>query len=556
MGLPYQYFGQLRRDLKSRSTLIVDTRKARPDHQEMRLFASFAFLLSMTVTPLFAQTKTYQSALDGSLNLQKILVLPMVDNVKSIYAKPLSERLIESLSQDRRFEVIKGESPKMAPEDFETNPKAVAALLASKKADSLLTSRLIKGTKGLTIRLTLIAGTEQLPMAQEVLEDYQGFETNEVKMQMDQLLAKLFSRLPYQAVVTSRQGQVVTLNAGSRHGLKLNDEIFVVLITGVERHPKLKFITKVDREIMGKVRLAKVDESVSFGSLVSERTANLIKTGFKATWSDPVFYPTTGITENGGLIPQLGDRPEAPIAYGDSPREWTTGKDASFGKVALLAGLAQTNLSTALSTGASPTSGNLFSPLVRIDGQMWLDPNWQFDLVIEQLATKIPNELAGSAPGSLNMQMQELTLLVAYNFLVSPEQFWGPKFQLMGGFSKYSIFVDDTNPRSHTSKDYGGFAFGLGGSFPVLTETMTRLLLGGKFLYYWQPTLSESPISSGSAANQITHFNLFLEYGLTDRMAFRTDINFKQASSSFSGGSSTSASANIVNLMAGGAFYF
>lgn len=523
----------------------------------LRYFHALSLLLTcLSSGPVFAQIKTYQSAIDQTLNLRKIAVVPMEDNVKHIYASPLTESLLSELKQDRRFEVLAGPAPRFAPEEFEGNPKSVATYLSSVKADALITSRLIKGARGLSLRLTLIAGSENLPMAQEILEDYPGFETEDVKRQLSQLLAKLLSRLPYQALVTSRQGQVVTLNAGSRHGLRLNDEIFVVLITGIERHPKFKFITKVDREIMGKVRLEKVDDSVSFGSLVSERSANLVQAGFKATWSEPVSYPRAGITEGGGLVPGIGDRPDAPLAYGNAPREWTTGQDASFGKVALLAGIAQTNLSTTLSTGDSASGANNFSPLVRIDAQMWLDPRWQFDLIIEQMATKIPNELANSSPSNLNLQMQELSLLLGYNFLVEPEDFWGPKFELMGGFSKTTLFVDDSTPRAHTSKEYGGFAFGLGGSFPLVAENNSRWLLGGKFLYYWQPTISETPVSSGSASNQITHFNLFAEYGISTKMAFRTDVNFKQVSSSFSGGPANSASANMVNLMAGAAFYF
>lgn len=538
----------------------VDLNAPPLDHKNMKYLKGF-HVLSLLLTclssgPVFAQIKTYQSAVDQTLNLKTIAIVPVVDNVKSIYANPLTETLTQALQQDRRFEIVTGPNPKHAPEDFEGNPKLVTAYLAPLKADALITSRLVKGTRGINLRLTLIAGTEHLPMAQEVLEDYPGFETEDVRRQMRQLLSQLLSRLPYQAIVTSRQGQIVTLNAGERHGLRLNDEIFIVLITGVERHPKFRFITKVDREIMGKVRLEKVDDSVSFGSLVSERTANLVQAGFKATWSDPVVYPRAGVTEGGGLVPGIGDRADSPTAYGDAPREWTTGANATFGKVALLAGIAQTQVSTSLANGNTPSGRNDFSPLVRIDGQMWLDPNWQFDLVIEQMATKIPNELAGSSPSNLNLQMQELTLLLGYNFLVEPEQFWGPKFELMGGFSKTTLFIDDSNPRAHTSKEYGGFAFGLGGSFPLVSETDARWLLGGKFLYYWQPTLSESPGESGSASNQITHFNLFAEYGISARMAFRTDVNFKQVSSSFSGGTANSSSTNMVNLMAGAAFYF
>lgn len=514
------------------------------------IFVTFASALG------FAQTQTYRSSVDQNLSIRKILVLPMVDNVKGIYATPIGSHLLEVLNNDRRFEIEPVKSADLKPESFEDKPELVQQLLKAQNAQGLLTSRLVRGPKGISVRMILFGGPEGLPLVQEKLEDFSGFETQDLMRQSEILAKNLLYRLPYQAVVTSRKGQMLTINAGAKHGLKVGDEAYVILISNVERHPKFKFLTKVDREIMGKLKIGKVDESVSFASLTGEREANLIQPGFKVSWSEMLRYPEAGLTQNGDLIPQLGERPEAGLAYGQSPREWRTGESASFGKVSLLAGITQTSISSAWNSGESPSSSNPLSPGIRLEGEMWLDPQWQMNLSIEQMATKLSNGISGSSPDSLNVQMQELGLSGSYNFLVEPENFWGPKFQVLAGFSKISIFVDDSSPRAYTSKDYSGLAFGLGGSFPLVTEGQSRLLLGGKFLYFWSPSLSESPTSSGSSTNKLSHFNIFLEYGLSRRMAFRGDLNFKQASSSFSDGTGSSASANFVSVMGGASFYF
>lgn len=521
----------------------------------LRIFITGMICLASLCSSLAsAQTQLLTSTVDQGLGVKRIAILPLVDNVSNIYAGPLTERIYEYLSKDRRFDVVKLDLQKITPEKLEDEIPSAKALLQQVKSDALLVGRITKGPQGINMRLSLIGGSDMLPITQERLENYSGFDLEDMRAQTDLLMKGLLGRMPYQALVTSRQGQLITLNAGANHGLRVGDEIFAVLITGVKRHPKFKFITQVDREIMGKVKLSKVDESVSFGSLTAERTANLIQSGFKLTWSSMINYPETGITKSGDIVPRLSESPDAPVAYGDNPREWRTGQDASFGKVSLLVGFGQTSLASTHTNGTSPSGQNNFSPVIRIDGEMWLDPKWQLNIWLEQLATKIPN--SGSSPDPLSVQMQEMSFLVSHNFLTEEENFWGPKFQLLGGMSRLAIKLDDSNPRAHTGKEYSSLVIGLGGSFPILTETGSRYLLGGKFIYHLQPKLSENPTTSGSSSDTLTHFNVFLEYDIAKNLAFRSDLNFKQATSSFSGGTSSSASANFITLLAGATFYF
>ncbi len=524
----------------------------------------FPLLAALTLAPLFwaslavTQTKNYVSRIDAGLTVKSVVIVPLIDNVNGIYANPLTQELDTLLSTDRQWNLAKAPDLKAEnPDVLEENQKRVLEIQKKYKVDALIGGRIFKTPKGVTIKLALIGGDEGLPMTSETIENFDGFETSDLKLQLAKAYAALKNKLPYQATVTSRQGQLVTVNVGKNHGAKVGEDLLVVLITKAERHPKFKFITSSEREILGKVRLSKVDDSISFGSVTTELTANLIQPGFKIARDQFLNYP--GVATNGGkVLTSLDQRTDQQVAFGDNPTEWKPIQRGSFGKMGFLLGFTQTALETATVNGNSAVSENSFAPSVKIDGEIWIDPNWQVSIELEQLAAKVNNGYEGSVPSTpdpLNFQMQRTVGLGAYNFLANDE-FFGPKFHLMAGFGKISLFIDDSAPRAHTSKDYSALVFGLGGSLPFVLEDGKRISVGGRFLYHISPTLAESPVSSGSSADMVSDFLVYGEYGFSERLSLRADLEFKQISSSFSGGTANSSSANFIGILAGVGYQF
>lgn len=514
-------------------------------------------LLLVLFVPLstFGQAKSYSSSVDESLTVRTVTIVPFVDNLGGIYAKPLTEYLSSLIKEDRQWTLIKSSIPAQGPEELEENQKRILDLLKQTKADALFTGRVSKGPKGITVRITLIGGKEGLPLVRESLEDFSGFETEDLRFQTKRLFTNLKERLPYQALVMSRQGHLITLNLGERHGLKEGDELLVIMITKVERHPKFRFITKAVREIMGRIRVHKVDESVSFATLRNERTANLIQPGFKIARDDHLKYPDLATTADGKLVPRIGERADQEVALGDNPTEYTSVPRASFGRIGLLAGLGSTTLSSTHANGTSAQSVNLTSPVVMLEGEMWLDPRWQFNLDLTQSMVKVPNGLDGSTPDPLNSQRQQMALTFGYNFLAR-EDFFGPKFQIQAGYTTASLYIDDSTPRAHTSKNYSGMSLAIGGSFPIETEAGNRFIVGGRFLYHLSPSLSESPAESGSATSQMNQFSFFGEMSLSPKLYLKGSLLFDQSSSSFSGGTSNSASAHFTSFLFGMGYMF
>lgn len=500
-----------------------------------------------------AQVKKYVSRIDAGLSIKSIVIVPLIDNVNGIYSGPLTEELKNLVTRDRQWSLVASPDLKSEnPDVLEESQTRSQDILKKYKTDVLLSGRILKNEKGITLKLSLIGGEESWPLVNETLDNYPGFETQDLKNQIGRVFSSLKNRLPYQATVTSRQGQLVTVNIGKIHGARDGEELLPVLITKVDRHPRFKFITTSEREILGKIKLSKVDDSVSFGSVTSELTANLIQPGFKIARDQFLSYP--GVSANSGkVLTQLDQRPDHDVAFGNNPKEWTPLQKGSFGKIGFLLGATQTALETSHTDGRFDTSALPFSPTVKIDGEIWIDPNWQVSLELEQLAARFKNS-AGSAPAYVNFQMQKVGALLAYNFLANGE-FFGPKFHLMAGFGKLSTFIDDTFPQLHSAKNYNAFSVGLAGSLPFELENRKSITVGGRFLYHMSPTLEEST-SSGSSSNLYSDFMIYGEYGLTDRLSIRADLEFKQVSSSFSGGTANSSSGNFTSILAGVGYTF
>ncbi|PWU16761.1 MAG: hypothetical protein C5B49_10095 [Bdellovibrio sp.] len=407
----------------------------------------------------------------------------------------------------------------------------------------------------MSILLSLIGGTEALPLTRVTLDDFKGFETSDLKDRFKTLFEDLKGKLPYQGTIRSRTGQVVTIDAGSRQGVRQDSEIFVVLISTVQRHPKFHFITSATREIMGRVRINKADESISFGQVIEEKTQNLIQPGFKVTVDPNPTYSEAGFDREGHFVGAMANQPDHALAFGENPHEWSATPRASFGRLNLLAGFSSANLSTSLTTD-SASSSNPLSPSVLLEGEMWIDPQLQLNLNIFDIISKVPNGLSGSVPDPLNFQFQQLDLTLGYNFLADESDFFGAKFHVQFGFSQASVFVQDSVPSAHTSKTYSGLAMGLGGGFPIRISPRKILVLGAQFNYHLSPGMSESSGTYGPSSNQMSQFNFSGEYYWTEKILLRGILNFEQLSSSFSGGPASSASANFTSLLFGVGFLF
>lgn len=499
----------------------------------------------------------YVSTVDQDLAIKSIVLLPTSDNVGGIYARPLEDELRRLLNDDKQWSLTNYPPElKIKTENIEIKPQDIQKILSATKSEAALSSRMIKGPRGTSLTLTLFVGRDGLPLLQETLTDYQGFEIADLKNEIRKLFENLKYRMPFRSTILSRRGQQVTLNLGSTYGLKPESRVSVVQIIKVNRHPKLQFMISTEKEVLGRVKLFKVEPYMSFGYVEMEKEPGVISVGSKVMPDEFVKYSVPVTTPSGRVMQDITTREDKDVAFGDDPKEWVPTMPPQFGKIELLAGISSYTQNAKLETGGSISGSSNFSPNIMARGELWLNPEWFMGVQLRQSVFSIDNNLAGSGPSSLSMAMSQYGVNVGYNFLLTNE-FFGPKLQIGAGYLDTNFTIDDSNPTAYTSMKYGGLMLRLGGQFPVAEEL--PLDIGAKLDFFFNPSLSENKSSGTSSSSQINNFSFFFDYKLKTRFKIRGELSFENYNSDFSGSgarTATSTSHKMTTILGGVQYLF
>ena len=405
-----------------------------------------------------AQTpaRGFVSLPDQDLSVKTVTMAPLSDNVDGIYARPLNDTLSELLRNDPQWNLALFPNFTVKTELLPDNPAEVQKILRAAHADALFTGRLLKGPGGLNLKLTLFVGSSGLPLAQEEVTETQAFDTAHVRELLTETFRRLRSRLPYRGTVVSRRGQEVTINLGSKEGLRPGDEVPVIQILQLRRHPKLNFMIGSEKVIVGKIRVTKTDDELSFGDLTYEREAGLVAIGFKVLPDEGVNYLPAGGPDAAAAMNQRADKN---IAFGEKPVEWLPEPPPQYGRVQILGGFGQYSQTVSLTQEGAQNGSNSFTPNLALNGEGWLNRDWFVGFGIRQSAFSIGNPLPGSSPGKLNFSTGKYDVSAGYNFLLS-QDFFGPKIQASLGLGKFSSHADASSPAVFLEHGFWRDAFG------------------------------------------------------------------------------------------------
>lgn len=487
-----------------------------------------------TELPKQQQGAAYTSAVDQRLTIRKITVLPASDNTDGIYARPIESLIVELVKSSHRWEFTDSKitSLSSSPLELEESAKQVQAVLSGIEADAAILPVITRGPSGLAIRLSLFMKVDGKMIAQEVIRDHARYELADVKAVTSNMYKRLIRTIPYDGLILSRQGTRVTLNLGKSDGLRADQSVSVIQIISENRHPKFGMLISTEKEILGQVRILKVDDTLSFGVITSEKERGAIQRLAKIAGVHPVEYG-----EAQSLSPGTGsdirNRPDAELAFGEQAKEWLPIKPPAFGQVGIKASLGTYTGSTNLIGVGSLDAKSDFFPMLGINAELWLNPQWSVLADVTQGILSASNPRGGSSPATLNHAMSKYSMALGYNFLIRDE-FFGPKFQLKAGINYYRMFVDDSTPESFTTVNYNGYLLGLGLYFPL--SDFKEWAVGGEFIMTLFSKLSESPVTSGSSSsNTINEFNLFVERQIAVNLKARLALDFALYSSNISG---------------------
>lgn len=249
----------------------------------------------------------YISETDQKISIKTVTLAPVYDNVNAVYSAPIQKLLIDLLQSDKvwGYSAFPNLEKKIFVETYDNKPKDVLDVLDQTKSQALLTAMITKGPHGLTARLKLYTQDQGLILLEESFQDISTFEVAKVREEFVTLYHRLKNKLPYQGAVLSRRGLDITLNMGEKNGISVGQEIALAQILKLNRHPKLKTLVGVEKEILGKVQITKVEPYLSFGQIIFEKETGVIEVGAKVIPTDFIAYPKPVINPDGVVT---GDR--------------------------------------------------------------------------------------------------------------------------------------------------------------------------------------------------------------------------------------------------------
>lgn len=485
---------------------------------------------------------TYVSEADESLNIRKVTVLPVVDNVEGIYSRPFESELTSVIQADHKWDFIESKTigPVSSPQDLENDPTQVMALGKTVGADAIIASRVVKGSEGISIRMALFLSNDGKILVSEEQNKIQNFDLKNIQSKAREMLATIRGRIPYQGIVLSRSNNRVTLNLGAKDGVKKDQVVTAVQIIKVTRHPKFNFLINTEKEILGKIKLRKVEETLSFGDIVTEKERGSVRRLSKIAGVDFVEYQdVSSIDQKPNEVVNanaLGNEK----AFGEKPKEWIPIRQATFGLVNLSLGLGSYSSNAKPSSATQTYSATKpFYINIKLHGELWFNPEWQMEADLRQGIMTVGNPRSGSSPSELNIATSTYALYFAYNWLIR-DNFWGPKVSIIGGFKQYSSTVDESSPAAFSTMVYSGLDLGLRGSLPLDDEEMWRA--GATFNLLILPAVQEKPQSSGgSASNSVNAFSIFAGRRIGQRLEATGQLEMEYYSTSFGGGGTTSS---------------
>lgn len=501
-------------------------------------------------------SRTLVSADDDLVTIRSISVLPVSDNLQGIYSRPLENFLIERVKKDHHWDYVQANTVGviLSPQEMEQEPAKVRELALGVKADALLAAKITKGPSGISLRLDLFLARDGLLFAQAESNQLQQFDVKSIEEHAGQLWSRIKSELPYQGRVLSREGTRVTVNFGRLDGITADTMVNAVQILKLKRHPKFNFVVGSEKEIIGKIKILKVDDTLSFGRIILEKEKGAISKDTKLAGLDSVSYPeasSLSASDSGG---DPLTRADSSVSFGKNPSAWVPKNPPTFGQVGARLGLGQYAGNISLEGVGSLNTSNGLYPSVTLDGELWITPEWSAHARLTQGIIPVSNPRSGSSPNELSQSQTETELLLGYTFH-SGASVWDAKVLALFGLATYRLYTDDSSPRGVTTMDFSGFKFGAKGSVPVTPDQ--EWSAGAYIFFHLNPTMKESPVSSGDDNDAtINQFGITTGRRLSEHLRAEASLDFSIYSAKFSGSGSraepaTSASHRHTGLTAG-----
>lgn len=253
---------------------------------------SFLFVYLFYLSYVISSNTSYSSSIDSSLTLNQISVLPFSDNANGIYAKPLEIQLKQLIKESHHWNLMEEKivGPIFTPEELENNETRVKNIIKGLKADAFIAAGIVKHPNSVALTLSLFRKKDSKLFLQVKEKKIKYFEISKLKQKLTEMFKKLMLQIPYRGKILSRRGKSVTVGLGKKDGVQVNQELLVIQIVKITRHPKFHFLINAEKQTLGKIKILKTEETLSFAMISMEIEKNIIQKNSKIAYVNPLKY--------------------------------------------------------------------------------------------------------------------------------------------------------------------------------------------------------------------------------------------------------------------------
>ncbi len=486
-----------------------------------------------------SQSSVYRSSVDELLTIKKIVVLPTSDNLGGIYARPIEKTIKNIFSKSHHWDLVKDDGIGMiiTPNELEINPILSKKLTNNLSADAAIVAQAIKGPNGLTLKVHMYLIKNGRLLAKASAKNSKKFELRDIKKVTIGLVGQILNQIPYEGIVLSRQGERVTLNVGLNDGAKPGQVLSVIQIIKAKYHPKFHFLISTEKEVLGKVKVIKVDKTLSFGKIITEIEKNAIQKNAKVVGLNQVSYNADALSLSNNSTDTLMLRPDHKMSFGKSPKKWLPQKPPTFGSVSAGIGLGSFTSDVRKLSQSFKTSDSL-GKNVLFDAELWLTQKITLHAHIAQ------GIVASNSSANYDF-------MGGYTYRFGHDV-WDSVVEFLIGYASYKVDVNDLSA-TVTGLTYSGFKMGVSGLFPVSQDR--KWALGAKLFMFLSPNLSQSPSSGSASSITANHFAVFGHKKLRENLKAIASLDIELYTAKFSGAAQSSSQKSTI-LSAGLSYMF
>jgi hypothetical protein len=512
----------------------------------LNLFLAFAQALAQAAESLSADV-------DSLVTIHKMSVMPVTDNVNGLYSHQVEGILKQLINQTHRFELqeVKVQPVLHTSTEFENQGNLVKSVASQAGADAFISAEIEKNESGVNLKLDLFLRSDGLLLAQVSDKISKRFALSEIDELTRQSFSALIKKIPYDGLILSREGNRVTVDIGSLDGIAVNTVVTVDHIVSLNRHPKFHFALGAERVTIGKIKLVKVDETLSFGLILEEKEPGMISTDQKLSGLNFVNYLS------GDSKPGENNFSGNSVTY-KTKQEYIPEERPSFGKIGVSLGFGSLRSAVSFQTLGSYEGESSFYPQLQLEGEIWITKNWYSGTHIRQGTVSQIQSTAGGVGGAVTTT--DYDLYAGYKFLLQNDDFWGPQINTHLGFASHSMTLDSASLTSLSSTRYSGLYYGLGGVLPLnKNHTFYADLNLDRFFL---PQFSENPYASGAASDSSAMQIAFGgSYALSNNLWLSAHLQYEFFSTTFTGTGERNdvglnSSQNMTTLFTTVSYYF